>query len=280
MAAHTRDGARLAVARVRPRRGARAVCVIAHAMMARSAYFCRRGFADHLAARGVDVFLVDFRGHGGSAPARAWTFDDLVDFDLPAAILAAAKTARARPGSITYLGHSLGGLVGLAAFATGRAPPPARLVLASTSLWLEGRGGSLARRALMSTLAASGRPSGVVPVRRLGLGSDDEAYPYMAQLARWARAGRWTSARGEDYLRAIEDLRTPALAVTGEGDRLCRPRDAEAMRARLPAAEPLRRVGVRFGDALDPDHFGLFTRPALAPVWDEIASYLAGEGAG
>lgn len=276
MAATAPDGARLSVFRVRPRAGARAACVLAHAMMARSAYMRSRGFADHLARRGLDVFAFDFRGHGASARVAPWSFDDLVHLDLPAVVTAAAKAAGVAPGELRYLGHSLGGLVGLAAFSTGVAPAPARLALASTSLWLEGSRGSRARRALMAALAASGRPTGFVPVRRLRLGSDDEAYPYMAQLAQWARAGRWTGERGVEYGREVTRLRVPALALTGEGDRLCRPEDADAMRARLPAAEPLRRVGTRFGDALDPDHFGLFTRSALRPVWDELASWLVG----
>ncbi len=278
MSVGTPDGARLAVTRIRPRGRARAVCLAAHAMMASSAYMRSRGFAGHLADRGIDVFLLDFRGHGASYPAPPWTFDDLVAFDLPAAVWAVSKATGAGPGEMVFLGHSLGGLVGLAAFATGRAPAPARIVLASTSLWLEGRGGSLARRGLMTALAASGAVSGWVPIRRLRIGTADEPYPYMAQLAGWALSGRWTSLGGLDYREVVARLHTPALAVTGEGDRLCRPADAEAMRAVLPGAAPLRRVGVRHGDALDPDHFTMFTRPALAPVWDELASWLSGEG--
>jgi pimeloyl-ACP methyl ester carboxylesterase len=116
-----------------------------------------------------------------------------------------------------------------------------------------------------------------VPIRRLRIGSDDEPYAYMAQLATWARAGRWTSQGGLDYLRALAALDVPALAATGEGDWLCRPADAERLRAALPRAAPLRRVGVRFGDACDPNHFGLLTRAALAPFWDELASWLLGD---
>jgi predicted alpha/beta hydrolase len=274
LAALTADGAELALARIRARPPVRAVCLCAHAMMARSSYLSSAGFADHLAGRGIEVFLVDFRGHGRSAPCAWWTFDDLVRYDLPAAMAAVASAAGVSTDAIAYLGHSLGGLAGLAAFATGSAPSPARIALLATSFWLEGPRGSRARRAMMSALAATGWPTGRVPVRRLRIGSDDESYPYMAQLATWVRTGRWTSRGGRDYRSALADLDVPVYAASGEGDWLCRPADAEALRAAIPGALPLRRVGVRFGDALDPDHFELFTRPQLEPFWDELASWV------
>jgi predicted alpha/beta hydrolase len=279
--ARTADGAEIALTRARPVGTARAVCLCAHAMMARSSYFASAGFADHLAGRGIDVYLLDFRGHGESGSAAPWTFDDLVRFDLPAAVAATAEAAGVEPGAITYLGHSLGGLVGLAGFGVGAAPRPARMALLATSVWLEGPIGWRPRRALrrmmMAALAASGRLSGWVPIRRLRIGSDDEPYAYMAQLATWVRSGRWTSQGGLDYEAALAALDLPVYAATGEGDFLCRPADAERLRAALPGALPLRRVGRRFGDALDPNHFELFTRPALAPFWGELASWLSGE---
>ena len=63
-------------------------------------------------------------------------------------------------------------------------------------------------------------------------------------------------------------------AVVGAGDRLCRPADASVLLRRLPGEAPLRVVSRAAGDALDPDHFTLFTRPELAPVWDDIAEHL------
>jgi hypothetical protein len=34
-------------------------------------------------------------------------------------------------------------------------------------------------------------------------------------------------------------------------------------------------VGVAGGDAIDADHFTLFTEPRLAPVWRELAAAIA-----
>jgi hypothetical protein len=35
-------------------------------------------------------------------------------------------------------------------------------------------------------------------------------------------------------------------------------------------------VGRAAGDAIDPDHFQLFTDARLAPRWSQLASFLAG----
>jgi predicted alpha/beta hydrolase len=228
--------------------------------------------------RGVDLFVLDFRGHGESRPPAArgtqWGFDDYVEHDLPAAFRAVEEATGARAADIDYLGHSLGGLAGLAAFgAAGTVAAPRRLSLWATSVWL---GGSWRRRALIEVFALAAAPLGYAPARRLRVGSDDEPREYVADLARWMRSGRWTSRAGIDLAAGLRAIRSPVWAVAGEGDRLCRPDDAEVLRGALPAAGRLRRVGRAHGDALDPDHFALFTARALRPLWDELAAFLTG----
>ena len=279
LTALTGDGVRLVLRRHRPVGPTRAVCLAGHAMMANGSYMERAGFADHLAGRGVDLFVLDFRGHGESVPPSArsgsWCFDDYVEHDLPAALRAVGDATGAAAGEIGYLGHSLGGLVGLAAFGVATtAAPPRRLALWATSVWL---GGSWRRRGLMAAFALAARPLGYAPVRWLRIGSDDEPREYVADLARWVRSGRWTSRRDVDYRAGLAAIPCPVWAVAGDGDNLCRPRDAEVLRAALPGAAPLRRVGRAHGDALDPDHFALFTAPGLRPLWDELAGFLTGE---
>jgi predicted alpha/beta hydrolase len=278
LTALTGDGVRLVLRRHRPVGPARAVCLAGHAMMANGSYMERGGFASHLAERGIDLFVLDFRGHGESVPPSPrggrWGFDDHVDHDLPAAIDAVADATGARGDEICYLGHSLGGLAGLAAFGAARAlPPPRRLALWATSVWL---GETWQRRALMTVFALSAWPLGYAPARRLRVGSDDEPRTYIADLRRWVRERRWTGRHGIDYRSGLREIRCPVWAVAGEGDRLCRPADAEALRGALSAAAPLRRVGRAHGDAIDPDHFALFTARALRPLWDELARFLAG----
>jgi len=279
----TADGVRLSLVRVAARGPRRAVLLCTHAMMAHGRYFGaarRHSFAEYLAHAGLDVFVLDWRGHGGSRPPDArrarWSFDAYVEHDLPAALAAVADAAGVTPGAITVLGHSLGGLVTLAALGTGRVPAIGRLALAATSVWLPGPTGSRLRRTLMAIYAASARPLGFAPIRALRLGTDDENRAYVEQLAGWARTGRWTSRAGVDYQAALPAITVPAWAFVGAGDRLCRPADAEVLRAALPGAPPLRVVGTAAGDAFDPDHFTLFTDGRMKPLWDELIAFAAG----
>jgi pimeloyl-ACP methyl ester carboxylesterase len=244
--------------------GPRVLCL--HAMMTDGRYFGARrdnGFARALGA--ADVYVADFRGHGQSQPPIAgkddWSFDDLVERDLPALVEAI------RPDAI--LGHSLGGLVTLAAIGTGAIAAPRALVLAATSVWL---GGGLSRRAIMTAYRGVTALFGKAPIRALRAGHADESRTYVDQLTGWQRSGRWLSLTGVDYLTALETVRVPALAITGAGDWMCKPDDATAIARRVNAR--VRIVGRAHGDALDPDHFQLFTRPELGRLRDEVARFL------
>src|SRR5262249_31771908 len=136
--ARTSDGVTLRFDRVRARGERRGIVVCLHAMMTDGRYFGARrddGFAACLAGRGLDVVVADFRGHGRSVPPHAgpddWSFDDLVERDLPAIVDAVGPIEQ-----LAILGHSLGGLVACAAVATGAIRSPRKLLLASTSVWL------------------------------------------------------------------------------------------------------------------------------------------------
>lgn len=281
--ATTADGVTLVVRRFAAIGSRRAVCLCTHAMMANGSYFHAGdddGFAGYLARGGVDTYVLDFRGHGESKPPHPerdrWCFDDYVQLDLPAAIATVCAAAGIGPEQLVFLGHSLGGNAGLAAFGTGAAPMPAKLSLWATSLWLPGPRGRTSRRLFMEIYRQSARLLGYAPIRRLRLGSDNEPRDYVDQLTGWARTGAWTSRTGVDYLAHLANIDVPVWAVTGDGDRLCRPTDAMVMVSRLRGARPLRRVGTAAGDALDADHFKLFTRAALAPLWDEMIAFATG----
>ncbi len=287
ISARTVDGVTLRIDRVRPPTGrTRGAVVCLHAMMTDGRYFgARKGerdgsdaFAHVLAREGFEVFVPDFRGHGRSQPPSAnsddWSFDDLVELDLPAINSACATAAGCRATDLVLLGHSLGGLVSTAAIATSRIPSPRLLVLAATSVWLPGPRGPLVRRAIMGAYRASALLLGHAPIRRLRVGTADEAATYVHQLTGWSASGRWTSLRGVDYTAAAEAVATPVVPLCGAGDWMCTPRDAAAFLGHLPQASPLRVVGTAHGDALDPDHFQLFTRAELAPMWHELAARL------
>ena len=283
ISATTADGVTLVLRRFSAPVPRRAVCLCTHAMMANGSYFSvgdDDGFAGHLARAGVETYVLDFRGHGESKPPHPerdrWCFDDYVELDLPAAIGAVCESADISVDELVFLGHSLGGNVGLAAFGTGTVPPPQRMALWATSLWLPGPKGSARRRLFMEIYRQSARLLGYAPIRRMRMGSDNEPRDYVDQLTGWARTGMWTSRTGIDYLAHIGNIDVPVWAVTGDGDRLCLPTDAMVMVSRLRGALPLRRVGVSRGDALDADHFKLFTKSTLAPLWDEMVAFATG----
>lgn len=274
----TVDGVRLQIERVSARGTRRGVVVCLHAMMTDGRYFGARRdgtFATMLADRGLDVYVADFRGHGASVPPYAgegdWSFDDLVELDLPAIVQLVSEASGLPASELAILGHSLGGLVACAALGTGRIPAPRMLVLAATSVWL---GESTARRAIMAAYRGVTALFGRAPIKAMRAGTADESASYVRQLTGWSAHGRWTSLRGVDYLVALETITTPAFAFTGAGDWMCRPSDAEAIARRIRTCEPLRIVGRRHGDPLDPDHFQLFTRPELTALRGEIADRL------
>jgi predicted alpha/beta hydrolase len=283
--ARTTDGVTLKIDRLRPPNGTpRGAVVCLHAMMTDGRYFGARksgdtdSFAHVLAKAGFEVFVADFRGHGRSQPPTAkqsdWSFDDLVELDLPAIVTACASAASCSTSDLVLLGHSLGGLVSTAALGTGRIPSPRLLVLASTSVWLPGPKGPFARRAVMGVYRAAAQLLGYAPIRRLRVGTADEAATYVRQLTGWAQSARWTSLRGVDYTASAETITTPVLPFCGAGDWMCTPRDAAAFLGHLPCTAELRVVGTRRGDALDPDHFQLFTRDELTPMWHELVERL------
>ena len=272
--ATTADGVTLALRRTPPHGSGRGAALLTHAMMVDGRYLDR--LATALAADGLDVFVLDWRGHGASRPPDPrrdrWCFDDYVTMDLPCALAAVAQAAGCARAEVGLLGHSLGGLVALAALGTGTIAVD-RLALVATSVWLPGPTGPWRRRALMAAYGAVAGALGYAPIRALRLGNADEPAGYVAQLAGWARSGRWATTGGVDYLAAVPNIRARVAAWVGAGDRLCTPADARAVIAGLPAA-PLHVIGRAAGDAFDPDHFTLFTRPAMAPRWRAWAAAL------
>jgi pimeloyl-ACP methyl ester carboxylesterase len=265
--------------RVRATGWPRGVVICLHAMMTDGRYFGARrsiSLVAALAAAGLDVVIPDFRGHGRSVPPRAgpddWSFDDLVEFDLPAIIAATTAASGCAPGELVILGHSLGGLVTTAATATGRIPVPRRILLVTTAPWLPGPDGPLHRRAVLAVYRGITAWLGRAPIRALRAGTADEAASYVRQMTGWARAGRWTSLTGLDYLAALAAITVPVHPFVAATDWMCTPDDAAGFARRIPGAAPLRIVGRAHGDAIDPDHFQLFTRRELAPLWAELTA--------
>jgi predicted alpha/beta hydrolase len=278
----TADGWRLSarVLRAEPRHG---IALLLPAMMTDARTLDRppgRGFGSHLAERGWETWLADFRGHGRSGPSprtgATWGYDDLVRFDVPALVAAARAEAGRLP--VVVLGHSLGGHVTVAAVATGASPPPDAIVGLSCAVWdrrLAGRRRTRWRRSLvMLAFEATARARGRFPARRLRIGNADEPTPYVADLARFQRT-RWGSRDGVDYLAAMRDLPCPVLGVYAKGDRMLRPLStARAWLAHAPRHDLLEVGGGAAHVSHVPGHMDLVTDPACRPAWDHVVAWM------
>ncbi len=177
-----------------------------------------QAFAESLAARGIAVFVHEWRGHGSSnlraGRDQDWGYRELLDLDL-AASEAGAQRALADSRSANLLciigGHSLGGQ--LASCRIGMAPAFA------SQLWLVASGSPYWRAFPPPTrywlpLAYRFLPwladrCGALPGQRIGFGGR-EARGVIADWARTALSGRYR-ARGLDI-----DLESAMSRATSE----------------------------------------------------------------
>jgi predicted alpha/beta hydrolase len=237
-------------------------------------------FAAHLAAAGIAVAVVDYRGVAGSAPARlrgfAATLLDWADLDLAGA----AAFLRARhPGlPLAWIGHSIGGqLLGVVREVQVAA---ALLVAAQSGHWRHWP--RAWERAAMCAFWWVGVPAltatfGRLPMRLLRQGVDVPA----GAARQWARWGRdpeyaWSHARahgGLHFTRYAGPLRAYAPSDDGYAPLAAHEallRHYVATRPELRVVDP-RALGVRrIG------HFGFF-RPALRDtLWAEATEWLRG----
>jgi predicted alpha/beta hydrolase len=158
--------------------------------------------AESLAARGIAVFLHEWRGHGSSSLRASrkcdWGYAELLEADLPAS--EAALSAALPAGLPTIIGgHSLGGQLASCRIAMTPAQH-------DRQLWLVGSGAPYWRAFPPPTrwylpLAYRFLPwladlNGVLPGRRIGFGGR-EARGVIGDWSRTALSGRY-AARGID----------------------------------------------------------------------------------
>lgn len=240
--------------------------VLSHAMMARRTSFDRPeggGVSRLLVGRGWRVVAFDFRGHGDSAPraheGASYSYDDLVALDMPA-VHEFARSRMRRTKPLILVGHSLGGHVGLAAQGIG-ATAFDGVVTVGANVWLRelepSRARWLVKRATLAAVVAVCRRVGRFPARTLRIGSDDESRAYFEDFERYARTGLWTSARGDDYLASLANVRAPVLQVVSEGDRIeCVPESGARFVARCGGRYEVLRVARADDGGPPPDQHG------------------------
>ncbi len=269
------DGTELALHRLRAHRDGRCAVLLVHGMFSNHSIWllpslAQGGFGHFLSARGFDVWLADIRHHGASAREPSpfqWRFEDWVLRDAPALVARVCEETSGAP--LAWVGHSVGGAVGLCWLARLRnAVPLAAVVTFGTP----GPGAmSPLRWALARGAIAVARALGRFPARGLRLGAEDEGAAVVADWMGWNLRGRWVGGDGFDYFEALADVHTPLLAVAGEGDRVYAP--PRACRLVVDAIGAPRKELAVVGPRLT--HQGMLTAPrARETCWPRVASWL------
>lgn len=288
--------------------------VLCHGLGNNHAFFEFRGrshLARVLADAGFQVFTMDCRGAGRTiAPEPAFAevcIDDHVDFDVPA-VLEAVREVTGQ-SQVLWVGHSLGGVIGVLASARKAQGRLAALVTIGSPLFF--RKSAFFPRAL--TLAQALSPAGQFPARVLStlfapfaglfppprvarvtarvsnIDGVEQRYllanvfadlwrGVLSQLQRWIVTGRFTSSV------TGEDLRTPALAITdvptlvvgGSVDHLAPLDVTQQFFSELQARDKeLVLVGEAFGHEVDYGHGDLIVgRDADRDVYPPIVRFL------
>jgi pimeloyl-ACP methyl ester carboxylesterase len=232
-----------------------------------------RSLAQALVDQGFDPWLLDLRGHGGARDQPdgvdgRWTLDDYALLDLPAALdFVREKTGASQVG---YVGHSLGGMVGLiyavrvgdqalsAFVAVGtpvafHAPDPLLELMEGTFSVSARLLPSLPTPPLAALLSATpGRvpralesllynPKNMDPAAA-SLMMDHVTSPLwpgeMRHFGRIIGDGRFESADGSmDYEAMLDHLHVPILVVAGKGDHVAVPDRARPLFDRASSRE-------------------------------------------
>ncbi len=286
-------------------------------------YACNRHFLDFddryslarfLARQGLDVWVLELRGHGLSEPVHrrrsAWTFDDFVRFDVPTALAYVCDHAGRPP---VWIGHSMGGMVVYAALgqdvsATAANVPVAGLITIASpvafppvaSRMMRGLGQFLLslpfperlpqHDVLVALWAVAGWSPGAATIgmnpanvdprvfsRALRLFICNVPRTMLRQLAQWSLSGEFTSCDGRvDYRANLHRITAPALVIAGAADRLAPPTTVRfAFDHICSAAKSYREFGVQQGDAVDYGHIDLiFGRRAPEEVFAAIVRWI------
>lgn len=229
--------------------------------------------AEALAARGVAVFVHEWRGNGSSnlRPSRRndWGYREILTRDLPLSHAALQQHADAATAIIG--GHSLGGQ--LAACYLGLQAQRFQrlwLVASGTPYWRTFPGLRGYALPLFYRFAIwISRRRGALPGRRLGFGGE-EASRLIRDWARVGLGGRYAAAGLEIDLEAAM-AQTPAAidAVLLADDWLAPPRSLQALLAKLPLTAARTEVLAAEDLQTKADHFAWMKQPqAVAEALD------------
>lgn len=285
--------------------------ILCHGLANNAAFMDFRGersLARALSAAGFDCYAVDLRGAGASRPPHegpwAVSFDDHVRFDVPAVVEAVRRHAGAE--RVAWVGHSLGGLVALAA-GPALGSQLAALVTVGSPAYFR----FPARLAWLTRLASRLTPWGAFPVAPLrliapfagrtpppkvtmttanlrNLDRRDQRFlvanvfapmwgGVLRQLADWLAHDVFRSADGDvDYRAGAARLEAPVLVVGGTVDLLAPPDVQRDLFSLLSApTRELALFGRSYGHVTEYGHGDLVVgKAAPREVYPRIVDFL------
>jgi predicted alpha/beta hydrolase len=229
-------------------------------------------FAEALAARGVAVYLHEWRGNGSSSvrPSRHndWGYRELLQHDIPAS--EAAIRAATGAGPDTYGGHSLGGQLATCRLAL-RVQAGEDPATVARALWLVASGAPYWRAFPRPTrywlpmayrfLPWLAHRRGALPGRAIGFGGD-EARGVITDWARTAITGRYAAPGIDADIEAgMAKLTLPVRAVLPKDDWLAPRSSIGFLLEKLGPGE--RDLAVLGWEALraSADHFSWMKQP-------------------
>jgi len=283
------DGVSLALHRHLPPNGRKgATVLLCHSMGFNSEVWHLNGMSSpamYLAARGHDVWRLDFRGCGLSGPApKGTTFEDYALKDIPAAVGYVAETVE-KPG-VFVIGHGTGGSAALIYLLSAVKPMVNGLVLIGSPL-----SAHLPPDAIFSDLALAEKcladplcrfpsvtvnaspsppgweslfynPGNVRPnVRDALLRRSSEPIPegVLRQFLRMVETGKLVSPDGKrTYQGELSALRLPLCALCGKADNFAPPSTVRAIFHGAASVDKMFRLFCRANDdAPDYGHLDL-----------------------
>ncbi|MEZ4319818.1 MAG: alpha/beta fold hydrolase [Myxococcota bacterium] len=236
------------------------------------------GLASTLAGAGFRVHRADFRGRGMSPFAGDWSYDDLVYRDVPALVRGVAASAGVPEDAVWVVGHSLGGHVTAASWATGSVRIRG-LVGMGANVWMPSlepsRRKRLAKRAGMAAMRASLRLFDRVAAKRVNMGPVDEAPGYGRDVLGFWTRDAWMDRSGRDWLAALRTLEGPFLSVVSEGDALlASPAGARAWAEHAPGCEVWQLRDGDHGMSRAPGHMEMGVDGGSVALWEAIARWM------
>jgi predicted alpha/beta hydrolase len=223
-------------------------------------------FAEAVAARGIAVFVHDWRGLGSSSVRasreRDWGYSELLMQDLAAC---EAAVAQAVPGVRRIVGgHSLGGqLASVRAGLSPERPDALWLVASGTPYWRAFPRGSrwwlpMAYRLLNAIAVVCGK----LPGRRIGFGGE-ESRGVVRDWSRTGLTGRYAAAGlGIDLEVALRRVALPIRAVRMAHDWLAPASSLQALLAKMPDARATIAVLDQAAPGVRADHYAWMKQPA------------------